>query len=238
MAEAGLQRARALKTGTAFEQWRERNLPALMLLPAVAILAGLTLFPTVYLFSVAFQKFNPDVNVENEFVGLENFSRLLTDMEDTLHDYGGVGLAAPQINEDWRVAVIEIGARPSRYGDLDPMPFTVFVNPVIDVLSPQPVAGFWEGCLSVPGLRGYVERPQHVRVRYTDLDGKAQSVDLQGFGATVFQHEFDHLDGTLYVDRVARPELLMFEEELGRFSEEWAERVAQIGPADSQRRNI
>ena len=95
-------------------------------------------------------------------------------MQDTLHDYGGVGLAAPQINEPWRLAIIEMGAAPSRYGDIAPIPLTTFVNPTIDVLTPDPVAGFWEGCLSVPGLRGYVERPQHIAVNYTDVEGQQQ----------------------------------------------------------------
>ena len=148
-------------------------------------------------------------------------TQLLVDMEDTLHDYGGVGLAAPQIHEPWRLAIIEISAAPSRYGKLESMPLTVFVNPTIEVLTPQPVAGFWEGCLSVPGLRGYVERPQHIAVNYTDLNGKAQRLELHGFHATVFQHEFDHLDGVLYVDRVKNPALLMFEEELARHNDAW-----------------
>lgn len=151
------------------------------------------------------------------------FKRLLIDMEHTLHDYGGVGLAAPQIDEPWRVAIIEIGDSPTRYGEIASIPLTVFVNPVIEVTSPEPVAGFWEGCLSVPGLRGFVERPQQVAVRYTDLQGQKQSLALNGFHATVFQHEFDHLDGVLYVDRVKDPALLMFEEELERHRQDWLE---------------
>lgn len=146
---------------------------------------------------------------------------LLIDMEDTLHDYGGVGLAAPQINEPWRLAIIEITDAPGRYGELKSMPLTAFVNPTIEVLTPLPTSGFWEGCLSVPGLRGYVERPQHIAVHYTDLEGTSQKVELHGFHATVFQHEFDHLDGRLYVDRVKDPTLLMFEEELSRHNDAW-----------------
>ena len=153
------------------------------------------------------------------------FARLLTDMQDTLHDYGGVGLAAPQINEPWRLAIIEIGAAPSRYGDIAPIPLTTFVNPTIEVLTPKPVAGFWEGCLSVPGLRGYVERPQHIAVHYTDVEGQQQRLELRGFHATVFQHEFDHLDGTLYVDRIKDSSLLLFEEEFARFEENWQARA-------------
>ena len=148
-------------------------------------------------------------------------AQLLIDMQDTLHDYGGVGLAAPQIKEPWRIALIEITQTPGRYGELESMPLTVFVNPSLEVLTPTPTAGFWEGCLSVPGLRGYVERPQHIAVNYTDIEGASQRLELRGFHATVLQHEFDHLDGVLYVDRVKDPALLMFETELARHNDSW-----------------
>ena len=94
------------------------------------------------------------------------------------------------------------------------MPLTVFVNPEIEVLDAKP-AGYWEGCLSVPGLRGYVERPQQVRVNALDLHGNRFELELSGFLATVFQHEFDHLDGRLYVDRLKDSSLLVFEDMLG-----------------------
>ena len=96
------------------------------------------------------------------------------------------------------------------------MPLTVFVNPRIEVVDPEP-AGYWEGCLSVPGLRGYVERPQFVRVTYQDLDGKSHVLELKGFLATVFQHEFDHLDGVLYIDRMNDSTKLVFDEEYVRY---------------------
>lgn len=91
------------------------------------------------------------------------------------------------------------------------MPLTVFVNPTIEVLDER-AAGYWEGCLSVPGLRGWVERPQHVRVRALRPDGTEFELELQDFQATVFQHEFDHLDGRLYVDLVRDPKQLVFED--------------------------
>jgi peptide deformylase len=141
---------------------------------------------------------------------------LLADLRDTLHDYGGIGLAAPQIGELVRVAIVEIAGGPTRYGELEPLPLTTFVNPRITVLD-QATAGYWEGCLSVPGLRGFVERPQHVRIDYTALDGSARQLELTGFSATVFQHEFDHLDGVLYVDRIADMRLLSFDREFERY---------------------
>lgn len=138
---------------------------------------------------------------------------LVADMKETLPAAGGIGLAAPQVDVSVRLAIIEIAGGLSRYGDIEPMPLTVFINPEIEVLDPA-TAGYWEGCLSVPGLRGYVERPQHVRVKALDLDGKEFSLELKGFLATVFQHEFDHLDGKLYVDRLRDTRLLVFEDQL------------------------
>ena len=96
------------------------------------------------------------------------------------------------------------------------MPMTVFINPEIEVLD-SATAGYWEGCLSVKGLRGFVERPQHVHITYTTIEGEAAELELQGFLATVFQHEFDHLDGVLFVDRITDTRLLVFEEEYERF---------------------
>lgn len=149
-------------------------------------------------------------------IGTPAFEALIADMADTLDDYGGIGLAAPQIGESIRVAVIEIAGGPTRYGELAPMPFTVFVNPTIEVLDPA-TRGYWEGCLSVPGLRGFVERPQHVRVEYLDRAGAPRELVLEGFLATVFQHEFDHLDGVLYIDRLSDPRLLAYDEEFMRY---------------------
>ncbi len=153
-----------------------------------------------------------------EALGTVAFERLVQDMVDTLHDYGGIGLAAPQIDEPLRLAIIEIPGGESRYGEIEALPLTVFVNPEITVLDPA-TAGFWEGCLSVPGLRGFVERPQHVRVDYTTRDGTPESLELEGFWATVFQHEFDHLDGVLYIDRLKDPSMLTFEEEFIRYGD-------------------
>jgi peptide deformylase len=149
-------------------------------------------------------------------IGSEAVHRLVADMIDTLHDYGGIGLAAPQVNEPVRLAIVELPGGPSRYGELPSLPLTVFVNPSIEILDPAS-AGYWEGCLSVPGLRGFVERPQHIRVRATSLSREPIDMELRGFPATVFQHEFDHLDGTLYVDRISDSTRLVFEEEFERY---------------------
>jgi peptide deformylase len=151
-----------------------------------------------------------------EEIGTPEFRALVDDMVDTLHDYGGIGLAAPQVGESLRLALIEIEGGPTRYGELQPLPLTVFVNPTIEVLDPA-TAGNWEGCLSVPGLRGWVERPQHVRVRYLTDRAEPRALELKGFFATVFQHEFDHLDGKLYIDRLADTRRLAFDKEFERY---------------------
>ncbi|MCZ6889971.1 MAG: peptide deformylase [Gammaproteobacteria bacterium] len=149
-------------------------------------------------------------------IGSDVVHRLVADMIDTLHDYGGIGLAAPQVNESIRVAIVEVEGGVSRYGELEHVPLTVCVNPKIEIVD-DTAAGYWEGCLSVPGLRGYVERPQHVRVTYLDMHGEQQELEAKGFLATVFQHEFDHLDGRLYVDHICDPSKLVFEEEYVRY---------------------
>jgi peptide deformylase len=142
--------------------------------------------------------------------------RLVEDMRETMEEYAGVGLAAPQVHEPVRLAVIEFDPGDAER-DLDDgrTSFTVF-NPTTTVLDPAP-AGYWEGCLSVPGMRGFVERPRRIRVDYLDEAAKPARVVADGFLATVFQHELDHLDGVLYVDRLADPKLFAFNEEFNRY---------------------
>ena len=152
-------------------------------------------------------------------IGSQEIRRLIDDMRDTLRDAGGIGLAAPQIDESVRLAIIEIPGGRSRYGNLEPMPLTVFVNPTVEVLD-RATAGCWEGCLSVQGLRGFVERPQHVLVTFQNLSGEPVALELSGFQATVAQHELDHLDGKLFVDRMADTTKLVFEDEYKRYIEQ------------------
>ncbi len=159
---------------------------------------------------------SPAKTVPENSIGSSNIACLIQDMIETLHDYGGIGLAAPQINEPTRIAIIDIPEGASRYGKLQEIPLCVFINPKLTVLGKK-VAGYWEGCLSVPGLRGFVERPQHIRVDYLDLKGKPQRKEMTGFTATVIQHEFDHLDGHLYLDHITDPKLLMFEDEYEKY---------------------
>ena len=154
--------------------------------------------------------------VAPDFIGSACLNKLLADMRKTLHSVGGIGLSAPQIGVGLRLAIVEITAVPTRYGDVEALPFSVFINPVVRVTGSR-MAGYWEGCLSVPGLRGYVERPQQIQVGYLDAEGEARQLEFSGFHATVIQHEFDHLDGTLYVDRIRNTQLLAFEQEYTDF---------------------
>jgi len=142
--------------------------------------------------------------------------RLVQDMKDTMDDYGGVGLAAPQVHESVQLVVMEFDDGNERYEVEQAQPFLVIFNPKIKVLDDEQ-AGYWEGCLSVPGLRGYVERPSRIQVDYLNERAEPVSAAVEGFLATVFQHEIDHLDGVLYVDKVASPEKLAFVEEFARY---------------------
>jgi peptide deformylase len=125
---------------------------------------------------------------------------LLQDLVDTMQAAGGVGLAAPQIGEDIQVVLFGF-ERSERYPDAPPVPRTVLCNPVIEPLSAEEEEG-WEGCLSVPGLRGLVPRFKSIRYRGFDLDGNLLDREVEGCHARVVQHECDHLIGRLYPTRM------------------------------------
>jgi len=127
--------------------------------------------------------------------------RIIADMTETMHEEGGIGIAAPQVGASVRAAIIEIAPDSTRYPDMRPFPLTALLNPRLSVLDPEEQS-YWEGCLSVPNLRGLVSRPRKVRVEYTDVEGEEHRIVAEGFLATVFQHELDHLDGILFVDKV------------------------------------
>jgi peptide deformylase len=163
--------------------------------------------------------------VSKQEIRTEEMQRLVADMIETMHEYGGVGLAAPQVHESIRLAVIEVGELNERYQIEVGQPLLVIFNAQITVLDEAP-HGFWEGCLSVPGLRGYVERPRKIKVDYLDRAGEPRSIVAEDFLATVFQHELDHLDGTLYVDKIAAPDRFAFTEEYQRYHMEEGEPAA------------
>ena len=151
--------------------------------------------------------------------------RLVSDMVETMIDANGAGLAAPQVHVPLRVVVFQAPGERSdpglsedeRYDHTAPL--TVLVNPEIEVLSGAKEAG-WEGCLSVPGLRGLVERSAHIRYRGFDLEGKMVERTARGFHARVVQHECDHLDGILYPQRMSDLRNLIFESEAKHWARE------------------
>ena len=126
--------------------------------------------------------------------------RLIDDMVETMREYDGAGLAANQVHTLLQVAVIEVDTNP-RYPDAPGIPLTVLINPVVTPLTEEQEDG-WEGCLSVPDMRGLVPRHTAVRMEYYDREGKRQEVDAKDFFARVIQHETDHLNGIVYVDRM------------------------------------
>ena len=132
-------------------------------------------------------------------------------MIDTMHEYSGVGLAAPQVHEGIRVFVAMLDADGGAEGDA-----LVFINPEIVVKGDQTVEG-WEGCLSIPDIRGRVPRAQHVVVTALDRHGKRFERELKDFAARVVQHENDHLDGVLFFDRMKTMESLTFLDEFSRY---------------------
>jgi len=144
--------------------------------------------------------------------------RLVADMVETMIDANGAGLAAPQVHVPLRVVVFQApGDRTPDGVDADEMfdhtaPLTVLINPVIEVVD-DGFDGGWEGCLSVPGLRGFVERPGHIHYRGFGTDGKLIARTAKGFHARVVQHECDHLDGVLYPQRMRDMSKLIFESE-------------------------
>jgi peptide deformylase len=159
----------------------------------------------------------------DELPGLQG---LIDDMIATMRAAGGAGLAANQVGELVRVAIAEVpeGGNP-RYPYKPPIPLTVMVNPVIEPLGTQTLP-IIEGCLSVPALRGEVERFAAVRVRYLDRDGNAREDTFEGLSAGTFQHEVDHLDGILFLDRVTDPRTFMTWEQFDRHHRDaWLERI-------------
>ena len=144
---------------------------------------------------------------------------LIPKMWDVMKNAGGIGLAAPQIGISIQLAVIKLESDSERYDNLENSEEFVIFNPKLEVIDEQK-QGFWEGCLSVPGLRGYVERPRKLKIKYLNEHAVEKEVVVEDFLATVFQHELDHLFGFLYVDRLNSTKDLVFEEELTNIASE------------------
>jgi len=145
-------------------------------------------------------------------LGTPELHALIADMDETMRALNGAGIAAPQIGVSQRVVIFELAENP-RYPHVAPVPYTVLINPVLTVLGEEQDEG-WEGCLSVPGLRGLVPRYQHLRYQGFDAHGNPIDRTVSGFHARVVQHEVDHLDGVLFPQRVKDMTQFGFEDAL------------------------
>ncbi|MBM9575551.1 peptide deformylase [Leptospira sp. 201903070] len=150
--------------------------------------------------------------VTEDEIQTKEFKKLLKDMFDTMRHAEGVGLAAPQIGILKQIVVV--GSEDNeRYPGTPDVPDRVILNPIITPLTAES-SGFWEGCLSVPGMRGYVERPNQIRMQWMDEKGNKFDETIDGYKAVVYQHECDHLRGILYVDRLKDTKLFGFNDTL------------------------
>jgi len=147
-----------------------------------------------------------------EKTGTAELRALISDMKETMAAQNGAGLAAPQIGVSQRVVIFGVTSNP-RYPDAEEVPFTVLVNPKLTFLT-RDVEQDWEGCLSVPGMRGVV--PRYTKLRYTGFDEEGNPIEriAEGFHARVVQHECDHLDGILYPQRMTDMSTFGFTKEL------------------------
>jgi peptide deformylase len=163
---------------------------------------------------------NKQLASPSDIVNLEQLSHptilnLVQDMQDTMSEGHGVGLAAPQIGVNKRVIMFGFEAN-KRYPQEKSVPFTILINPSFSILSEEMVDA-WEGCLSIPGIRGLVPRYKHIEYSGYNLEGQLITRRVEGFHARVVQHECDHLDGILYPQRIKDLRYFGFEEELNLF---------------------
>jgi peptide deformylase len=154
--------------------------------------------------------------------------KFIDDLIDTMRDANGAGLAANQVGEPVRIAVIEVRPNNPRYPYKQPIPLTVIVNPTLEFVDDERV-DINEGCLSVPNLRGTVSRAVSVRVTYLDRDGAAHEQIKRGLTAGTFQHEYDHLEGILFLDRVTDPTSFSTWDEFTRWHRDaFVERITEF----------
>lgn len=147
--------------------------------------------------------------------------QIIDDMVETMREYDGVGLAAPQVHVSKQIAVIEV-KNSSRYPEMPEIPLTILINPRIASRSKKLAEG-WEGCLSIPELRGLVPRNESLVLEAVDREGNAVKIEAKDFFARVIQHEWDHLQGGVFVDRMTNLKSLTHLSEFGRYWVEHAE---------------
>jgi peptide deformylase len=155
-------------------------------------------------------------SVPRDTLRSRDFQRFVDDLIETMREYAGVGLAAPQVHEGLQVLAVEAQ---KGQGEVPATPLTVLVNPVVTLLGEAMVED-WEGCLSIPGIRGRVPRHREIRVEALNRRGEALDFTATDFYARVIQHESDHLQGIVFLDRMKSFETLTFLDEYARY---WAE---------------
>ncbi len=166
----------------------------------------------------------PAQAIDPAMIKSPEFQCLLDDMVDTMREYRGVGLAAPQVHLSIQVAVLEVSHHP-RYQEMPQVPLTYLINPQVTVLDASSVDD-WEGCLSIPDMRGVVPRHQQLRVVALGRQGEPLDFVASDFHARVIQHETDHLKGEVYLDRMPNLRSLSHLTEWQRFVLEPAQKVA------------
>jgi peptide deformylase len=152
-------------------------------------------------------------------IGRAETQRLIEDMVETMHEYAGVGLAAPQVHVSRQIAVIECESHP-RHPEMPRIPLTVIINPVLTPVTDE-TASDWEGCLSIPDFRGVTPRYTAVRLEAYGRNGERIEIEAKGFFARVLQHETDHLHGRVYLDRMPDLATLCHLQEWSRY---WLDR--------------
>jgi peptide deformylase len=169
--------------------------------------------------------------VEQREVKAGTFDDLIADLIDTMRDYQGVGIAAPQVDVSVRIFVIEVKANNERYPDRGEFPVTTFINPEVTLVDERDVFSP-EGCLSIPTFRGVARRFGKVQVKALDRGGEPFEMKLDEFPAIVVQHEFDHLGGHLFIDRRWSDAALGYEAETDRFGSLKREELESVHLAD------
>lgn len=159
------------------------------------------------------------LEVENAKIPSDEIQRLIDGMIETMREYDGIGLAAPQVHQSLQIYVIE-SCKNSRYPEAPDIPLVILINPIFTYMSENKVEG-WESCLSVNNLRGKVSRSEEVKLEALDRSGEKIMLEVNGFFAVVLQHEIDHLNGMVYLDRMKDMKTLSHMKEFAKY---WAEK--------------
>ena len=153
--------------------------------------------------------------IEKDRIDSEDFKKFVDELTETMRASKGVGIAATQVGVMERVFLLEVKNN-KRYPNQENTPLYIIINPKITSFSDEKVEG-WEGCLSIPGIRGMVERSKSIIMEYTDMDGKTVEKEFNDFPAVIVQHELDHLDGILFTERMTDMKKLSFLDEYEKY---------------------